>query len=206
MFSAEQHTAIKSTVDSLQAIYTVVLGLSLGEAFMQFVAEVGQAAEHKIRWDRAVSLLSFLLLIVPFFQGMNRYFFEVYLKSSALGAQYGGRLLVDCGVFTVEGCLFFILSRSLSQDKWQRFYATAFLLLGVDLVWDFRVFHYLRLPVLKIWMILDVAGLVGIGLILLTCWKLERRWIAGIAGVVLVLARTVADYWLSWDVYFPKGE
>jgi hypothetical protein len=161
MFSAEEHTAIKSTVDSLQAIYTVVLGLSLGEAFMQFVAENGQA-EHKIRWDRAVSLLSFLLLIVPFFQGMNRYFFEVYLKPSGLGAQYGSRLLVDCGVFTVEGCLFFVLSRSLSQEKWRRFYVTVLVLLGVDLIWDFRVFHYLRLPFLEKWLILDFAGLAFI--------------------------------------------
>ena len=201
------HEAIKSTIDSLQTIYTVVLGLSLGEAFMQFVAEdPANKTEHRICWERMVNLISFLFLIIPFFHGMNRYFFDTYLKSLGPGSRYGGHLLVDCAVFTSEGGLFFILCRSLSRTQWRRFYFTVIALLALDLGWS-SIVIWRSSSAIQAWIILDVAGIVAISLIL-TIFRSKQNLglrLGPIVGLVVVFLRTVADYWSSWSFYFPHG-
>lgn len=55
--------------------FSIVLALALGEAFKQCVSERENGA---IQWDRMLALLTFLLLILPFYQGMNRYLLQTY--------------------------------------------------------------------------------------------------------------------------------
>lgn len=54
--------AIKSTVQSLQYVCTIVLALSLGETFKLFVADI----EQKILSDRIINLIAFLFPVFPF--------------------------------------------------------------------------------------------------------------------------------------------
>jgi len=59
--------AIISAIANLQHIFTVVLALSPGEAFKQFVSDRAVKPEDRsIRWDRLMALCSFLLLLIPF--------------------------------------------------------------------------------------------------------------------------------------------
>jgi hypothetical protein len=206
--------AIGSTIDSLKAIYTVLLALSLGEAFSQLVenpAELPKNGQpHRvIRWDRLPNLIPFLLLIIPFVQGMDRYFFVIY-KTQARPVSYAGHLLLDCVVFTLEGSLFFILARSLSLDRWQRFYGAVISVLGLDALWGLTVFFRFHPPAVGSWIILDVVTCMLVGALMIKISKeswtdKKKKSAAAIAGVLIILLRTVADYYLSWNFYFPPS-
>jgi hypothetical protein len=195
--------AIISTIDSLKAVYTVLLALSLGEAFSQLVKSSPTKTERVIQWDRALNLVPFLLLIIPFIQGMDRYFFVVY-KTTSRPFSYGGHLLVDCVVFTLEGSLFFVLARSLSKDRWLRFYGTVISLLALDAVWGLTVFWRFHPPAVLLWIILDACTLVVLALIRLIKAEAAPTW-QPIACLLIILVRTVLDYILSWNFYFPPS-
>jgi hypothetical protein len=197
--------AIVSSIDSLKAVYTVLLALSLGEAFSQLVKSSPTKAERVIQWDRALNLVPFLLLIIPFIQGMDRYFFVVY-KTTSRPISYGGHLLGDCIVFTLEGSLFFVLARSLSKDRWQRFYGTVISLLALDAVWGLTVFWRFHPPAVLSWIILDALTLVLISAVCFFRAKNPNNstW-KPTCCLLIILVRTILDYILSWNFYFPPS-
>lgn len=195
--------AIVSTIDSLKAIYTVLLALSLGEAFTQLVKGSPEKAERVIQWNRMLNLVPFLLLIIPFIQGMDRYFFMVY-KTDSRPIHYGGHLLWDCIVFTLEGSLFFVLARSLSQERWQRFYGTVIALLALDGIWGLTVFLRFHPPAVLSWLILDVVTLILVSAVRFVK-KDANSWMAPIVCLIIILLRTGLDYYLSWNFYFPPS-
>ena len=111
---------VSSAISSLQAIYTIVLALSVGEAFKQIIPDAHRKPEEqKLNWDQLLGLISFLVLVFPFFQGMSRYLFVKY-KEGPLPDSYSIGLMVDCIAFTIESALFFVLSRTLSACHWRR--------------------------------------------------------------------------------------
>ena len=107
--------------------WAIVLALALVEAF-KTVVEEGKF----IHWDRLYSLCSFLLLILPFYQGMNRYLLVTYGDVAALPTS--GPFLVSAE-FMVESALFFVLSRTLRPEEWQHFYWAVVVLLVIDSIW-----------------------------------------------------------------------
>jgi hypothetical protein len=191
--------AINSTIDSLKAVYTVLLALSLGEAFSQLVeAKPDNPDERIIRKGRIPNLFAFIFLIVPFIQGMDRYFFEIYKVSKPV--PYAAPLLIDCMAFTVEGSLFFVLARSLSWERWKRFYSAVVWLSAVDLLWGLIVWQRHLLPVAW-WLTLDIGTLLTVSIVL---WRGRKKPnLSPIICLAIVLVRTVLDYVFSWGFYFP---
>lgn len=199
--------AVQSTIDGLKGIYTIVLALAIGEAFKQFVVDRGQRAEERhVQWDRFPGLLSFLLLIVPFYHGIVRYFFEAYNRPT-LPAPYSVWLSVDCLAFMIEAILFFVMSRSLSLIQWKTFYYTVMVLCAFDFLWVL-VDKLAEQPTLTSWLFLDLGTFLGVAAVAYgsrrwepktsraTCWR-------AIVPVLLILARTVIDYGLNHSFYFP---
>jgi len=136
-------------VEDVQSIYTIVLALAIAEAFNQTIKENRPETEKRastfVNWfdcvhhSRVVSLIVFLLLAAPFFQGNQKYLYLQYIEPlhganppRTISASF---LNFDCLVFSVEAGLFFVMSRSLSSNRWQQFYATIVLLLSVDFIW-----------------------------------------------------------------------
>jgi hypothetical protein len=136
-------------VENIQSIYTIILALAIAEAFNQAVRESKPEEEKHattiVRWfecihpSRFVSLIVFLLLAAPFFQGNQKYLYLQYIEPlhqphppKSISASW---LNFDCLVFTVEAGLFFVMARSLSARRWQQFYATIAVLLSIDFVW-----------------------------------------------------------------------
>src|SRR5918912_3138617 len=189
--------ALSSTALSIQTIYSVFLALSLGEAFRQFVAENPNETDRKIHWDRTLNLFSFLLLIVPFFHGMNRYLFDIYINSPRPNP-YSGFLLIDSVAFTFEGSFFFILARSLPRIQWRSFYLTVVFLLVLDVVWGGIVWLF-HSSVIKPWFVINLSAFP---LILLILWlvKSKTSWRGPILCALIVLIRTTLDYILSWNI------
>lgn len=208
--------SINSTTDSLKAIYTVLLALSLGEAFSQLVEKNPNAPDNsprEIRLDRIANLVPFVLLIIPFIQGMDRYFFDRY-HGDTRPTPYAGHLLWDCVVFTLEGSLFFILARSLTWDRWKRFYGTVMTLLALDALWGLTVFFRFHPPAVLSWIILDFATLL---VVVVVCFipkgwvpyfrqqQWAHWWFRPVVALVIMVIRTVADYYLAWGFYFPSA-
>ena len=193
---------IQSTVESLKWIYGVVVALSISEAFMQFALDMESTAPG-IQWDRLPSLCCFLLLVVPFYHGMSRYFCEMY-DGEPTGKYYAGWLLADCLVFTIEAGLFFVLARSLPRSLGLQFYVGVVALLFLDVLWGTLVWKY-RTETINSWVVVNLCTIPFIAPICLT-FRMGPSWWAISWGTFVVLVRTVADYWTSWEFYFPSGQ
>jgi hypothetical protein len=163
-------------VENVQSIYTIVLALAIAEAFNQAIKEREPETEKHattlgswfdcIHHTRFVSLIVFLLLATPFFQGNQKYLYLQYveplyqphpLKSLTLSASW---LNFDCLVFSIEAGLFFVMSRSLSARRWQQFYATIALLLFIDFIWALiEKWHGAAVPPAWLWFDI-IAGVI----------------------------------------------
>ncbi|HXC37048.1 MAG TPA: nucleoside 2-deoxyribosyltransferase [Candidatus Acidoferrales bacterium] len=210
-------TAVQSNIESLRGIFTIVIALAIGEAFKQFIVDrANNPAERHVQWDRLPALLSFLFLIIPFYHGMVRYFYEAY-NQEALPHPYGISLSFDCLAFTLEAILFFVLSRSLCLLQWRSFYGTVWILNCVDLFW-ILVDYCLKRPVPLTWIVLDLSTLVLIGVAFLRCNKNrfsvlklpipKKDWfcLAAIFPVVILFLRTTLDYTINYSFYFPSSK
>src|SRR5690349_3554976 len=127
---------ILNTASFFQATFTIIVALSVGEAFKQFVADKAEKPEDRaIHWDRLPSLLTFLFLALPFFHGMSRYFFLTYTNANEVSASYGGYLIFDGICFITMSAIFFAMSRSLPAVQWRRYFCLILFLLVVDSTW-----------------------------------------------------------------------
>ncbi len=193
---------IQSTIKSLQWIYAIVLALAIGEAFKEFVPSSGVApGERGIHWNRLPSLAAMLILIIPFYHGMARYFCEMYCAHET-EAPYGKWLLFDCGVFTVEASLFFLLARSLSRDLWLRFTLVVVILLCVDIEWGALVWKY-RTSRVSDWVMVNLWTVPFLGAVMLGFRK-RSSWWPVLLTCLIIIARTGVDYWKGWEFYFPS--
>lgn len=205
--------AVKDVVRFVEGAFTIVLALAFGESFKQFVAEsplpppggspsgLGPPAIH---WDRIGPLLILLLFLLPFFQGMNRYFFVTYGDASALPRPYAVSLIVDGLFFSLEAALFFVMSRSLSPQRWRRFFASVLALLTADSLWAWIAIAWHNSPV-EPWLILNViSGIATLVLLGLCRSEKELRPFVTAIAVVAALVRTVVDYNAMWSFYFPQ--
>jgi len=192
--------AVETTVESLKWIYGVVIALSISEAFMQATA-ASSSGVPEFRWDRFLSLCSFLLLVVPFYHGMTRYFCDMY-DARRVDSSYGAWLLVDCGAFTVEAGLFFVLTCYLPKDRWGAFTVGVAILLCLDVLWGALVWRFRKTPIGS-WVVINLCTLPFLGAIVL-CLRHSSSWWGVSLAFVVILARTVADYWTGWTFYFPR--
>jgi hypothetical protein len=55
--------------------FSIVLALAMGEAFKQYISD---RHDGDVQWKSTFALLTFLLLVLPFYQGMNRYLLQTY--------------------------------------------------------------------------------------------------------------------------------
>lgn len=192
---------IRSTVDTLQRIYVIVIALALTEALKHFVTDDEGAGFRKIKWGQAWALSSLLLLIVPFLHGMGGYLFNAYLTPGTRPANYGGYLLLDFGVFIFDGCLFLLMARGMSLRDRTFFYLVVVALLTVDTLWGLFVWWKRGIANLG-WMCTNgtVIFLLG-GFIFLT--RKRIGWVWSAFAMLFILIRTFVDYRSSWRVYFP---
>lgn len=192
--------AAESAVKAMTLVYTIVLSLSIGEAFKQFVNDDTSSGKEQPQWDRLRALVAFLLLAFPFAHGMNRYVFDVYLTSKRM-EQYASYLIFDVLVFTIEAGLFFAMSRTLRRVQWRQFYMTVSILLVLDVLWGSLVWKLHPRPEISGWVIANLITLIPLALILWRGPKIERT--GPCLCLSLIVIRVVCDYGLAWSFYFP---
>jgi hypothetical protein len=189
---------LKHAASFLKGAYSIVLALALSEAFKQFEADSG---ERNIFWDRTASLIGFLMQIFPFFHGMSRYLFKTYLSPNAAPGNWPAYLMFDGIMFMLMSGCFFVMSRSLSTDRWKRFYGSASLLLIFDSTW-IGVGIWRGVKQIEMWLYLNGALVLGM-LIAFFIWrKTEKSLGPPIAYAAVNGATTVASYYLMRNFYF----
>jgi hypothetical protein len=195
--------SVQDVIHFFSNVFTVVMALALTESFKQFIADRATEPEHRVvHWERLYALVSFLVLLFPFFQGMNRYFSVTYGDLSHLPQPYSSSLMFDGVAFTCESALFFVMSRALAPAQWGRFYTTVLLLLVVDSFWGGVVTVVHDTPV-EAWIILNIGFACGVFLLL---WWHRSKTItlyAARLAMAMVIIRTLLDYYYSWNFYLP---
>jgi hypothetical protein len=192
---------VMDAIAFFKGAFMIVMALAVAEAFKQFVtARTAGEAERRVGWERALALVSFIFLIVPFYQGMSRYFFLTYGDSTKLPQPYAAFLLFDAVNFLIESMLFFAMSQALAITSWRRFHACVLTLLSVDIVWVW-LSTWLHGGTVAAWMLINVV--CAIVLLAIVRWPKSASRQPALWAMIAVMARTIADYGLLWNFYFP---
>ena len=186
------------TVNFFQGAFTIVLSLSLGEALKSFTSD---NQEHPLYWNRAPTLLAFLVIFFPFFQSMSQYFYSTYLDPQTALNFRPGYLVFDGVMYTLQAGCFFTMSRSLAPHRWRRFYTTVLILVLLDIGWGggsfFRGVHVLG------WLYLDVVVAASV---LAMIW-FERGKLPSLRpsyiGLAIVTTTTALGYLVERNMYLP---
>lgn len=201
--SLEPDKIFERSVDSIQAIYAVVIALAISSAIQTFLKNSSGTAN--VGLDRTVlsglpALVAFLVTLVPFWHGMNRHLDRSYLEKRSGVVQ--GALLFDFATFFIEAIFLFAAGWSVRSGI-NTFYYLG-LLLGVDMLWAF-ISHQIHRPGKKSharrWSILNVIA-IFIGFLVVTFPFAPKPLVL----LVIALARSIADYGFCWNFYFPGAE
>jgi len=198
--SIDAGKVIERSVDSIQNIYAVVIALAISQAVQSLLKDPSGGADLSLeRLSSGLpSFVAFLFTLVPFWHGMNRHLDRCYLEKTSDVVR--GALLLDFGVFFVEASFLFAAAWSLRTGIETFTYLG--LLLGVDMLWGF-IAHQIHFPGTKShvvrWSAINVGALFLA--ILIVTFPFQPKILV---LMVIAVFRSVADYWLCWDFYFPS--
>jgi hypothetical protein len=195
--------AREGTVRNLQELYTVAVGVAVALAVDQLI---GAGQEPPIHWNHIPVFAAFLATLIPFYHGAMRHLDDVYIQEGGRHVR-SGALLADFLLLFLEACLFFIAARLISDAR-----ATAWALatlLALDAAWGTVVYLVFatrgrRWAEIR-WVLVNSVAVptLAIGLFLTAGMK-EAEEAAVIVLLIVAVIRTITDYWLSWDFYFPR--
>jgi hypothetical protein len=193
---------VKRSIDSLQRLYTIVVGLAVTEALRKFLT----IAPPEPWWAYWRALTILLITIVPFYHGANGHLDQTYLYG------FDGRrrekryaLLIDFFVLFVEGVLFFVLALSLNDfDRFVRLFQAILL---ADVLWASFVYisgdsakkdaaHASR------WGLLNLGTLIAIGFVHDSTWFADSTKANYVFGCAVL--RFALDYYINWDFYIAR--
>jgi hypothetical protein len=195
----EPAKSVERSVDSLQKIYAVVIALAISQAIQSLLK--GPDGSGDFNLQRLASglpgFVAFLVTLVPFWHGMNRHLDRCYLEKASAVVQ--GALLFDFGTFCVEACLLFAAGWSLRSGIETFYYLGA--LLVVDMAWAF-ISHQIHFSGKRSHAVRwSTVNVIAIGIcVLIVEFPFERK---PLVLMVMAVLRTIADYGICWDFYFP---
>lgn len=192
----------KRSVDSLQRIYAIIVALAIAQAINAIFINKGELASWQDMHKHIFQFVSFVCIIVPFFHGMNRHLDKCYLDKK--NDMKEGALLFDFIVFFVESMLLFAFAGTLKSPS-LNCYIVLLVLLAFDTLWAF-VSHFIHYSNEKKgpiqWAIINLVTMVLMILIWYTSYFKDET--KPLLMTILVLLRSIFDYTLCWEFYFPK--
>lgn len=193
--------ARKRSVDNLQRLYAVVMGLALTETLRAFAKDPGAMLGV---------LLGFVATIVPFFHGMHRHLDDTYVLGWNEATDV--TLMVDLGYLLAHSVGFVVLSQVVTEPL--KFYPGIALILTADAFWVvYTFFRTDRTSVGELvygkkadhlwWLRTNVLAAASLAAL---TWQPLVPLVGEhftLATVILVV-RGFADYALAWKLYFPN--
>ena len=194
-------TSITRSVDSLQKTYAVIIALAISEVIKSVLSPLDNLSTgiSSITGQSIMLVISFFFLVVPFYHGMNRHLDICYIERPQNPNR--GALLLDFIVFCLESSLLFLFVKFMHRDLYG--YFVLGLILFVDLLWGIvsHFIHYKKMDNSVIrWTIINIITII-LGIIIFSSNCLDNK---NALLMTLSIVRTIADYFLCWNFYFPK--
>jgi len=198
-----------NSVRNLQNLYSIVVGLGLSLSIYNLIDTSREGVPFKL--ELVPFFVSFLVTLIPFYHGALRHFDATYVEQGSRQVR-SGALLADFVILFVESCILLTLAVLLPTPQ---FFAWGLvILLALDSIWGF-VAHLVfsqeakTKPELR-WALINFVTVV----ILIVSFVIINMFppVAGSNDMklwVIILSvsviRTIIDYVLCWDFYFPKS-
>ena len=192
--------AQKNSVRNLQNLYSIVAGLALSLSLYNLIDIYREGLPFK--FELLPFFVSFLVTLIPFYHGALRHLDATYIEQDTRQVR-GGALLADFVILFIESCI--LLSIAVLLPKPQFFAYGLVILFALDSIWGF-IAHFVFSQVAKTkaevrWALINIvtALTLSVCLIIISIFQL---WIIILSVSVI---RTVVDYVLCWEFYFPKS-
>jgi hypothetical protein len=198
-----------NSVRNLQNLYSIVAGLGLSLSIYTLIDTSREGVPFRL--ELLPFFGSFLVTLIPFYHGALRHLDATYVEQGGRQVR-SGALLGDFLLLFFESCILLSLAVLLPTPQ---FFAWGFVtLLTLDTIWGFLVYLVFSQdakpkPELR-WALINLVTAV----ILSVCFVIidifppvasagELKLRVIIFSVSFI--RTIIDYWLCWDFYFPKS-
>jgi hypothetical protein len=199
---------VAAHIKVLENFYSFLISFALTQATMKLADSWIENGVSTKMLGTGVLYISLLVTIVPFYQGMNRFFYETHVvRPIAKPGSRSSPMLLDIYAFLLMGCILFAMGRFLA-DPFTFFYLWTALLV-IDIAWAIAVWR-IQASRQPIWAWNNLLFLsLAWGFWLFTRAITMPPCLAGIErllpyGFVLFeIGRTVRDYRINWKYYFP---
>jgi hypothetical protein len=192
----------------LQRLYAFVVSLAITAPLYRLVD--GWLSDDASKHPESASWLMFgslIVTIVPFFHGANRHFDATYVTGEHQAKS--GALMIDFIMLFFEGLLLFVAA--MSVGKAAHFYTLLSGLLVYDAVWVGFTRLFVTDAAQKYWP-WALVNLIAAAAILVSVWSnllgnafWSNEPACNIAVFLIVVCRTVFDYYMAWDFYYPTA-
>ncbi len=197
------------SVSNLQRLYTVVMSLAVAESLRRLLSDYGDKGQLP-EFASVVAVFSLLITAIPFYHGANRYLEATYITGERKTKSQ--TLLFDFITLFVEGLIFFILAVVIKNTP--VFYTTLAILFVLDSIWVgityLTTIKEDKTKNIRAW---AIANLTAAICVLIFVWSNLLRWsfwpstiVMNVALGITTLARTIYDYYSTWDFYVPSAK
>jgi hypothetical protein len=205
---AAKNKAVEANIRILENFYSFLISFALTQATLKLIL-TWQAGENWHALGASILYASFLMTLVPFYQGMNRFLYETHVvrpldKPDARSSP----LLFDIWAFILMASLLFVMGWSI-VSPYIFFYAWSALLI-VDIVWTTLVWTIQgsRKPIwaLNNLLFLGCGWAYWVIIYVLSGFPYFDKNVLStlIYGfVAFEVARSIMDYKINWNFYFP---
>ncbi len=207
--NAKVEKARERSVNNLQRLYTVVISLAITVTLKNLFEDVlgyGTTSGNGVLdfpkyYGHLLRFISFIVTVVPFFHGANRYLDETYVTGESGARRYA--LLIDFIAFFLEGLGIFVLAMYARIDN--NFYVVLGVVLLFDILWVLSTYITAtgNKPKIKWWAVVNIGTVSAVFIVLwssLCPGDVVKSWIL----VLICTLRTALDYILVWPLYYPE--
>jgi hypothetical protein len=199
----------KNSVRNLEYLYSTVVGLGLSLAIYNLIDTTREAVPFKL--ELLPFFFTLLITLIPFYHGALRHLDVTYVEEGGKQVRKFA-LLIDFSALFIESCLLLALAVLMVKPPFFAWGLVA--LLAFDTIWAFSAhlgFSQDVKPKAELrWTIINLITVIILSVYLvvfdfippLTYVSDAKIWV-GILGISIL--RTVIDYWLCWDIYYPSS-
>lgn len=189
------------SVDNLQRIYTFVVSLAVTEALRGMFGKGSPWPEM----GKVLMFFGMIVTVIPFYHGANRYLDDTYVVRGNQANRYG--LMWDFLLLFSEALLLFLIGIRLDLMEW--FFTLIAILLLFDVVWVGCTHFWANDPMPKQkYVKWCLVNFIAAPLLLISVWSTlwKTNLMVNLSCLAILITRTVLDYWLVWDFYYPSNQ
>jgi hypothetical protein len=198
---------IARSVKNLQNLYTVVIGLSLATGIQQIIDFSNSG--FPIHFSMLPQFFAYLALVVPVYHGAMRHLDIAHIENEGKPLA----LVFDFFILFIEGCFFLLLAGLV--PLLHKFFFVLLSLLIIDVIWAaIANFGFANSKddqkATRTWGLMNLITCGLLVLVYLYCDSLDSSkpadYYLKISIMVIVVIRSVIDYCLCWNLYYPKKD